>query len=114
MTTLILDREPAACKITIRSEKLIVDLADGQTLVVPLEWYSRLAYAAPRERQNWILLGKGYAIEWPDLDEHIGVASLLAGHRSGDSMTAGISPVPGDPALIERRYRWPVIKWAGV
>jgi len=85
MTTLILDREPAARKITIRSEKLIVDLADGRTLVVPLEWYPRLAYAAPRERQNWILLGKGYAIEWPDLDEHIGVASLLAGHRSGES-----------------------------
>ena len=37
MTTLILDREPAASKITIRSEKLIVDLADGRTLVVPLD-----------------------------------------------------------------------------
>src|SRR5947207_3107061 len=31
------------------------------------------------------LLGKGYTIEWPDLDEQIGVASLLAGHRSGES-----------------------------
>ncbi len=83
MTTLILDREPAASKITIRSEKLIVDLADGRTLVVPLEWYPRLAYAAPRERQNWILLGKGYAIEWPDLDEHKSFERWLARKRPG-------------------------------
>jgi hypothetical protein len=24
-------------------------------------------------------------MEWPDLDEHIGVAGLLAGHRSEES-----------------------------
>jgi len=31
------------------------------------------------------LLGDGYAIEWLDLDEHIGVEGLLAGRRSGES-----------------------------
>jgi hypothetical protein len=31
------------------------------------------------------LLGDGYAIEWPDLDEHIGVEGLLAGRTSGES-----------------------------
>jgi hypothetical protein len=31
------------------------------------------------------LLGEGYAIEWPDLDEHIGIEGLLAGRRSGES-----------------------------
>jgi hypothetical protein len=35
--------------------------------------------------QHWRLLGPGYAIEWPDLDEHIGVEGLLAGRRSGES-----------------------------
>lgn len=40
---------------------------------------------SPEERQNWRLLGGGYAIEWPDLDEHIGVEGLLAGRRSGES-----------------------------
>jgi hypothetical protein len=37
------------------------------------------------ERQNWRLLGDGYAIEWPDLDEHIGIEGLLAGRRGGES-----------------------------
>ncbi|MBM4048306.1 MAG: DUF2442 domain-containing protein, partial [Planctomycetes bacterium] len=27
----------------------------------------------------------GYAIEWPDLDEHIGIEGLLAGRHSGES-----------------------------
>ena len=72
MTTLIPEKEPAAIKIVIRDDKLIVDLADGRTLV-PLEWYPRLLHAGRKERQNWTLLGNGYAIEWPDLDEHIGV-----------------------------------------
>ncbi len=29
--------------------------------------------------------GDGYAIEWPDLDEHIGIEGLLAGRHSGES-----------------------------
>ena len=43
------------------------------------------AGATEAERATWQLLGGGYAIEWPDLDEHIGVAGLLAGRRSGES-----------------------------
>ena len=85
MTTLTLKNNPAATNVTIRDEKLIVDLADGRTLVVPLEWYPRLVHALPKERLNWNLLGNGYAIEWPDLDEHIGVEGLLAGRQSGES-----------------------------
>ncbi|NJM60627.1 MAG: DUF2442 domain-containing protein [Oscillatoriales cyanobacterium RU_3_3] len=63
----------------------IVDLIDGRTLIVPLSWYPRLMYANGEERQNWQLLGDGYAIEWIDLDEHIGVEGLLAGRQSGES-----------------------------
>jgi hypothetical protein len=44
-----------------------------------------LLYASDPERQNWQLLGDGYAIEWPDLDEHIGIEGLLAGRPSGES-----------------------------
>ncbi len=37
------------------------------------------------ERGNWRLLGRGCAIEWPDLDEHSGIEGLLAGRGSGES-----------------------------
>jgi hypothetical protein len=85
MNTLVLEVEPIAVEVTVTNEKLIVDLVDGRSLIIPLEWYPRLAYGSPRERQNWQLLGDGYAIEWPDLDEHIGIEGLLAGRRSGES-----------------------------
>ena len=80
-----LETEPVAIHVTVTEDKLTVDLADGRSLAVPLAWYPRLVQGSPAERQRWQLLGDGYAIEWPDLDEHIGVEGLLAGRRSGES-----------------------------
>jgi hypothetical protein len=64
---------------------LIVHLVDGRTVSVPLAWYPRLFYSTSEERQNWELLGDGEGIHWPDLDEDIAVAHLLAGVPSGES-----------------------------
>jgi hypothetical protein len=85
MTTLVLEHDPAAVEAAVSSHDLTVTLDDGRRVVVPLGWYPRLLHASKLERQNWRLLGGGYAIEWPDVDEHIGVEALLAGRRSGES-----------------------------
>jgi hypothetical protein len=69
----------------VTEDDLVVDLVDGRRLIVPLAWYPRLMYATAAERQNFQLLGDGYAIEFPDLDEHIGIEGLLAGRHSGES-----------------------------
>jgi uncharacterized protein DUF2442 len=70
MTTLVLETEPIAVQVMVTEDKLTIDLADGRSLVVPLTWYPRLVQGSRAERQHWQLLGDGYAIEWPDLDEH--------------------------------------------
>jgi len=85
MTTLVLETEPLAAQIKTTDETLIVDLVDGRSLTIPLSWYPRLLHASQEERQNWQLLGDGYAIEWVGLDEHIGIEGLLAGRQSGES-----------------------------
>lgn len=85
MTTLTLETEPLAAQVTITDEKLIIDLVDGRILIVPLSWYPRLLHGSLEERQNWQLLADGYAIEWVDLDEHIGIEGLLAGRQSNES-----------------------------
>jgi hypothetical protein len=85
MTTLVLENEPAASRVVVADEQIVVSLVDGRTISVPLEWYPRLLHASVAERQNVHLLGDGYAMEWPDVDEHIGVEGLLAGRRSGES-----------------------------
>jgi hypothetical protein len=60
-------------------------LVDGRSLIIPLSWYPRLLHATQKERENWEILGDGYAIAWDDLDEHIGIEGLLAGKSSGES-----------------------------
>jgi hypothetical protein len=85
MSNLQLEHEPVARRVETTANHLIVDLVDDRRLIVPLTWYPRLQHATDAERKNWQLLGDGYALEWPDIDEHIGIEGLLAGRRSGES-----------------------------
>jgi Protein of unknown function (DUF2442) len=85
MTTLTLEADPVALTIVVTETHLIVDLADGRQLSVPLAWYPRLLQGTPEERKNWEIFGDGIAIEWADLDEHIELEGLLAGRKSGES-----------------------------
>jgi hypothetical protein len=86
MSTLTIEITPAkAQSVSVTDTELIVQLADGRTVSVPLAWYPRLFYGTPEERDHWELLGDGEGIHWPDLDEDIAVTHLLAGVPSGES-----------------------------
>ena len=78
-------QEVRALMLRVTEETLTLDLSDGRTLSVPLNWYPRLVHASQTERENWVLFGDGSSIHWPDLDEDIGVGGLLAGRQSGES-----------------------------
>jgi len=77
--------EVLARSLSVQNDSLAVELADGRTISAPLAWFPRLAHATSAERANWRLIGAGSGIHWPDLDEDISIASLLAGRRSGES-----------------------------
>jgi hypothetical protein len=81
-------RAAIAQTVTVTEDALVVDLVDGRTVSVPLPWYPRLAHGTPTERANWRLLGRGEGIHWPDLDEDISVAGLLAGRPSGETQSS--------------------------
>lgn len=68
--------------VACTEDKLIVDLADGRSISVPLAWYPRLLHASPRERDNWEFAGAGFGIHWPDIDEDLNVEGLLRGAPS--------------------------------
>lgn len=78
-------KEATARNVTLSDDSLTVDLADGRTISVPLAWFPRLSHATAPEREQWRLIGGGSGIHWPDLDEDVSVASLLAGRSSGES-----------------------------
>jgi len=69
----------------VSDDALVADLVDGRTIAAPLAWFPRLAHGTPAERANWRLIAGGEGIHWPDLDEDISVASLLAGPKSGET-----------------------------
>jgi hypothetical protein len=77
--------EPQAARVDVSDAELAVELRDGWTVSIPLVWFPRLLDGTPAERSNWRLIGRGEGIHWPDLDEDISIAGLLAGKRSGES-----------------------------
>jgi hypothetical protein len=81
-------RAALAQKVAVTEDTLVVDLVDGRTVSVPLAWYPRLAHGTPSERAKWRLIGRGEGIHWPDLDEDISVAGLLAGRPSGETQNS--------------------------
>ena len=79
MNTLAIEMHPQAHSVTCNDISLIVDLTDGRTISAPLIWFPLLANASAAELKNWVLLGDGEGIHWPDLDEDLSVAGLLIG-----------------------------------
>ncbi|MGP1678292.1 MAG: DUF2442 domain-containing protein [Burkholderiales bacterium] len=72
-------REPLAIDLEVTDNELIVSLADGRKLSVPIVWYPRLANATPEQRRNWEIIGPGVGFHWPDVDEDLSVEEMLLG-----------------------------------
>ena len=77
-----------AAAVHVTDDTLSVELSDGRTIAAPVAWYPRLAHGTARERNQTRLIGGGTGIHWPDLDEGISVANLLAGQPSGESQAS--------------------------
>lgn len=70
--------------VTFNDQTLVLRLADGCVLTVPLTWFPRLLGATADARSNWKVSGNGgHAVHWPDVDEALNVASLLRRRESG-------------------------------
>jgi hypothetical protein len=65
--------------VRCEDDSLIVQLADGRSLSVPLAWFPRLLGATHSQRANWRIIGGGFGIHWPDIDEDLSSEGLLRG-----------------------------------
>ena len=65
--------------VHISEDCLIVDLMDGRTISVPLAWYPRLLHASAEQRSRWQLVGGGFGVHWPEIDEDLTSEGLLRG-----------------------------------
>ena len=73
--------EPAAARAWCDDEFLWVQLLDGRRIGVPLRHFPRLLSGTPQQRAHYELIGDGEGISWPELDEDISIAGILAGGR---------------------------------
>lgn len=71
--------------VEFSDEAMQVFLTDGRTLGVPLLWFPTLAAATPGQRANVEIGGGGISLHWPEINEDLSVANLLAG---GDCRSA--------------------------
>jgi hypothetical protein len=73
-----------AIEISITDDELVVQLADGRTVNVPLAWFPRLLHASLDERADLRIIGDGEYVNWPALDEDLSVAGLLRGSPTSE------------------------------
>lgn len=74
-----------AKSVSFSDDMMHVALIDGRVISAPLIWFPRLNKATPEQRERYEVGGGGIGIHWPELDEDLLVAGLLAGadERSG-------------------------------
>lgn len=96
-------QEARAQSLEVSDEALRVDLVDGRTIIVPLVWLPRLWYGTRAERNRFELFGGGAYIHWPELDEDLTVAGLLAARRSGESPQSLKKWLAARPSRPKRR-----------
>lgn len=80
MTTLEIDVDDLSVStVRVADDNLMVTLRDGRIISTPLDWYPRLQSATQAERDNYEIMPLG--IHWPDLDEDLSIAGMLAGRK---------------------------------
>lgn len=72
-------KEALATDIAFRDESIVVPLADGRSLTVPLSYFPRLRNATPEQRTVFTISGGGTGLHWDEIDEDISVSGLLLG-----------------------------------
>ena len=79
MSILAVELHAQARDVKFTDDSISVELLDGRIISAPLNWFPMLSKANVSQRQNWELMGDGEGIHWPDIDEDLSVAGLLAG-----------------------------------
>jgi hypothetical protein len=56
---------------------LRVELDDGRVILTPMSWYKELQEASLKQLSNYQFICHGSGIEWPELDYHLSIESML-------------------------------------
>jgi Protein of unknown function (DUF2442) len=68
-----------AKSVNFDEEMMHVSLTDGRSISVPIIWFPVLREATPDQRAKYEIGGGGTSLHWPELDEDLSMAGLMAG-----------------------------------
>jgi len=68
-----------AAFVQFDDDMMRVSLTDGRVVSVPIIWFPRLHEATQEQRLQYEIGGGGVSLHWPEIDEDLSVANLLAG-----------------------------------
>jgi hypothetical protein len=89
----------------VTDETITAYLVDGRVISVPLAWSWRLSDATQAQRANWMLIGEGHGVHWPDVDEDLSADGMLNGipaRRPGLAKNGRAVPVNRAPRPTSR------------
>lgn len=72
-------REALAKSLKFDRVMMHVALTDGRILSVPLAWFPTLRKATAKQRNEYEIGARGISLHWPELDEDLSLAGLMAG-----------------------------------
>ena len=81
-------------------DRLTVSFEDGRIVSLPLRWYPRLNRATPAQRRNWKLIGRGYGVHWPEVDEDLSAEGLLQGRPAREYARAMAGRKPREAVAV--------------
>jgi Protein of unknown function (DUF2442) len=107
--------------VAFSDDALSVSLRDGRVISVPLVWYPRLLNATPAQRKNWKIVGGGYGIHWPDVDEDLSTEGMLRGAKAPRGALTQVedeihpaqprTPLPTASPIILSKYGHEFVVW---
>ena len=68
-----------AKSVKFNKSMMEITFTDGRVLAIPLAWFPTLRAATAAQRMQYEIGGGGISLHWPDLDEDLSIAGLMAG-----------------------------------
>ena len=68
-----------AKSVRFDEDMMHVSLTDGRVVSVPVIWFPLLRDATQEQRDKYEIGGGGTSLHWPESDEDLSIAGLLAG-----------------------------------
>jgi hypothetical protein len=76
-------RPAVIAKAHVDDEHIAFTLTDGRVIAAPTAWSRRLTTATSEQHAEYVIGGSGTHVEWPAIDEHVELWTLLGVPEDG-------------------------------